>query len=422
MPHLFFVSYSRINAKYPTDAELIRKLVDDLKADLDQEVPRAAAEVCFFDKTNIETGSDWNDELSEAAGRSRVALALFSPSYFTSVWCGREFQVFLDRRNQAAAANPGEAPKAVIPVLWMRPSALPEAASEVLPKAAGAIQNTDDKIRFAAFTPEYEQIGLRQIMRLKDEPEYAKVRFALAQRIVQAVKEARLPEIPNLDLRNYRSAWEEPQSIGRKPAGAVSVSKTYFVFLANDGWGWRPYAKPEPTVGAMAQTITGDIGLQYEEISCDSKLNAKLQEAKTEHVPTVLISDPSSLGNPIIKQAMKEYDGRLYFNCGLIVPWDVPIPTSDGRWGQLSAEVCPQKTRIPLPNHEWTSVSSPVLLKTKTLATIEELRMRMLNAVTASGANVAKAENDAVTEAAKARGISLQTTPVLANTSKTETS
>jgi len=421
MPHLFFVSYSRNNAKYADDAELIRTLVRDLTADVDQAVPGAGGDVCFFDKTNIETGSDWNEELSEGAGRSRVALALYSPSYFTSIWCGREFQVFLDRRNQAAAANPGErAPKAVIPVLWMRPPALPEAASEMLSKAAGAIQYTDEGIPFAAFPADYEQIGLRQIMKLKDEPQYARVRFALAQRIVQAVTDPGLPEIPNLDLRNYRSAWESPQTGGRKPAG-VSVTKTYFVFLAIEGWGWRPYAKPEPTVGAVAQTITGEIGLQYEEIPCDSGLNAKLEEAKNGHIPTVLISDPSSLENPTIRQAMKEYDERLYFNCGLIVPWDVPTPTSDGRWGRLSAEVCPQKTRIPLPNHEWTSVSSPVLLKTKALATIEELRMRMLNTVTAAGVNVARAENDAVVEAAKSRGISVQTAPVLANTSQTET-
>ena len=139
----------------------------------------------------------------------------------------------------------------------------------------------------------------------------------------------------------------------RRPAGreggrAASVTKTYFVFLANDGWSWRPYATPEPTVGAMAQTITGEIGLQYEEIPCNSKLNAKLEEAKNGHVPTVLISDPSSLGNPAIRQAMQEYDARLYFNCGLIVPWDVLVPATDGRWGQLTAEVCPQKTRVVL--------------------------------------------------------------------------
>jgi hypothetical protein len=153
MPHLFFVSYSRINAKYPNDADLIQQLVNDLRADVGQQALAADTdEVCFFDTTNIETGSDWNEELSQAAGRSRVALALFSPSYFASVWCGREFQVFLDRRKQAAVNSGMRAPVSIIPVIWIRPAALPEAAS--------ALQYMDSGIPYSSFPPEYPQIGL----------------------------------------------------------------------------------------------------------------------------------------------------------------------------------------------------------------------------------------------------------------------
>jgi hypothetical protein len=413
MSHLAFVSYSRINVKFPKDAELLHQFVTDLRNDLEVQAPAGyTGEVCFFDTTNIETGSDWNEELSEAAAQSRVAVAFFSPSYFSSVWCGREFQVFLDRQQQAAVANPaGNAPLSIIPLIWIRHSALPE--------AAGAIQSIDDSIPGASFPAEYAQIGLRQIMLLQDSAKYMRVRIALGQRILKAANSAQLPESVNLDLRNYRSAWETPPS-GAKPASADAVTKTCFVFLANEGWHWRPYPEPQPKVGALAQQVTGEIGLQYEEIPCDNSLNNKLRDTNKRHIPTVLITDPSSWTNPAIKGAMEEYDGRYFINCGLIVPWDVVSPANDGRWRQLTTDVCPQKTKVPPLNHEWTSVSSPEVFKTKTLATIEEIRMRMLYNRAASGTDIAKAENETAAKAAEAQGINLHSAPAITNISSTQ--
>ncbi len=409
MSHLFFVSYSRVNVKYPNDAELIRRLIDDLTADLDVQVPPGTAEeICFFDTTNIETGSDWNEDLSEAAARSRVAIALYSPSYFSSVWCGREFQVFLDRRERAVNyAKP--APVAIIPVLWIR--------SE--PKnAAAAIQNVDNAYPHAPFPAEYAQMGLRQIMLLKLEPHYTQIRLALGARILNAVTNAGLPEMSNIDLRSYRSSWETAAP-GLGPAH--NVSKTCFVYLANGGWDWRPYPEPEPKVGAMAQQITGEIGLQYEEIPCDAQLPQKLIEANRRHIPALLICDPSSWAAPAIQQIMADYDNRYYLNCGLIVPWDVNSPTSDRRWHQFARNVCPQKTRVPPLNHEWTSISTSVMFRNRTLAIVEELRGRMINDVAASGINVAKAENEAVATAAEASGITVRSAPVIVNVRETAT-
>lgn len=92
------------------------------------------------------------------------------------------------------------------------------------------------------------------------------------ERILNAVRCARLPEIANLDLRTYRSAWEPTRSERLNAVVSDSASKTCFVYLANAGWHWRPYPEPEPKVGAIAQQITGQIGVQYEEIPCDIEL------------------------------------------------------------------------------------------------------------------------------------------------------
>jgi hypothetical protein len=186
----------RLNVGHPQDAANVRRLVTDLESDLAQH-PQVVGNdsVCFFDTTNIETGTDWNDELSNAAARSRVAVALFSPSYFNSVWCGREFQVFLDRRRVAVGAT---APVAVVPVIWMRHNAVPDAAS--------AFQDTDNSIPSAPFPADYRQMGLRQVMLLNAEPQYTQTRIALGARILKAAEDARLPELANLNLRSYGSA------------------------------------------------------------------------------------------------------------------------------------------------------------------------------------------------------------------------
>ena len=403
MAYLIFVSYSRLNILHPQDASFIRRFFSDLEADLVQH-PQIVGndDICFFDTTNIETGTDWNEELSDAAACSRVAVALFSPSYFNSVWCGREFQVFLDRRKSAAKSNP---PVTVLPVIWMRHDAVPE--------SAGMLQNSDNAIPSAPFPSDYRQIGLRQIMQLNDEQQYTQTRIALGARILKAAKAARLPELTGLNLRNYASAWETPESLAPKPI-SESVKKTCFVFLSSFGWDWRPYAEHKP-VGAIAQQITGDIGVQYEEIPCNATLRTRLSDANQRRIPTVLITDPSSLTNPTITSEMQDYDNRYYLNCGLIVPWNVPSPVNDPRWQTLAGNVCPQKTAAPPPNHEWTSVSNVETLKSKTTAIIEEIRLRMLNAIGGSGANFAKAENEDAARTAQASGIAVHIQPVVTN-------
>jgi TIR domain len=407
MAYVAFVSYSRLNVRYPEDASLVRRLVRDLEADLTQH-PQILGndDVCFFDTTNIETGTDWNEELSDAVARSRLAVALFSPSYFTSVWCGREFQVFLDRRRAVVGTPP---PVAIIPVIWMRHNQVPDAAN--------VFQDTDDAIPSSPFPADYRQVGLRQIMLLNSESQYTQARIALGARILKVAQDPRLPELPQVDLRNYGSAWAAPPTSVARPV-SDSVTKTYFVFLSNSGWHWRPYPE-QKSVGAMAQQITGDIGVQYEEIPCDAALRAKLHDTNHRRIPTVLITDPSSLTNETITSEMQDYDNRYYLNCGVIVPWDVPSPTEDQRWRTLSANICPQKTAAPPPSHDWASVLTAETLRARTVSIVEEIRLRMLNAIGGSGANFAKAENEAAAKAAQASGITVHSTPVVTNVTST---
>lgn len=66
------------------------------KGYMDQEIQGHFGRDCeiYFYKNKIEAGQTWPDELCEAIMSARVAVALCSPSYFTSPWCVREFETF----------------------------------------------------------------------------------------------------------------------------------------------------------------------------------------------------------------------------------------------------------------------------------------------------------------------------------------
>ena len=426
---IFFVSYSRLNVRDARDRELIARLVADLDNDVRLKIPDAGADISFFDTTDIELGTDWNDELSTAVSTSRLAVCLFSPSYFSSVWCGREFQVFLDRRAASAASGDTARPTSIIPVWWMKAPA---------PEVAGSFQFTHD-----ALPADYLQVGLRQMMRLSRTygDAYEIIRDTLSDRIVGAYQEAALPEISRIDLRQYASAWSPPAgALPSRSHRAGSVSKTCFVYLSRNGWDWAPYADPPQKVGAFAQQLTGELGLQYQELSCDRELPARLVETNQSAVPTLIIGDPSSVTDPEIEHVLRTYDQQYLLNCGVLVPWEAGAASNitDQRWTHLAREVCPQKTLSPPPDHEWRSIFSPSEFRTRALSVVENIRLRLLQRIlsdappvaglrsssdpnnqTAEGAlgglSVSRVENKAAEDIANTRGIGLSVAPVVNN-------
>src|SRR4051794_20719627 len=308
MSHLFFVSYARANAKREADSELVRKFVEELASYVDQVLGGSPDEICFFDRTDIEAGSTWTSELSDALRTARVAVCLYSPSYFNSRWCGKELQVFFDRARAVPTANlPGSPlPTAIIPVIWVP-------AMQSLPQAVKHVQTHD-----AAFPANYSQIGLRQIMALDQKTDFATIVSALAQRVCSAIQADRLPALPALNMDTVASVWDATTSGDPNSHKKGSIGKTCFVYVARDGWDWKPYEN-ELSVGAMAQEITGKLGLRYEEVPCDDALPTRLGDTRDHDVPTILFADPGSFSVRQIETAMREYDRLYLLNCGLIV-------------------------------------------------------------------------------------------------------
>ena len=80
----FFISYSHKD----------RELVDQFVALLQSEWADARV---FVDSEEIRNGSDWINVLADAIDSSQRFVAIFSPDYFSSKWCRREFNAAIIR-------------------------------------------------------------------------------------------------------------------------------------------------------------------------------------------------------------------------------------------------------------------------------------------------------------------------------------
>jgi hypothetical protein len=220
------------------------------------------------------------------------------------------------------------------------------------------------------------------------------------------------PLPPGFDLESVPSAWEASIAADPDSHKEGSISKTCFVFLSKFGWDWIPYQDRAERIGALAQKITGELGVRYEEIPCDDKLPQKLTDTNKEDVPTVLVGDPESFAVERFTRSLEEYDARFLPNCALLVAWEPEKKDGidgDARWARLKKL---SKVKSPPPFHEWRSIFSHDDLNLRTRTLIEQIRSQLLKQPVSDpekAGSVAKAENSALAQSAALQGIDTQT-------------
>ncbi|WP_261561452.1 TIR-like protein FxsC [Frankia tisae] len=192
-PPYFFLSYARADN---TDGPYLETFFTDLRHEVRTRGGHPSLdEVGFLDTASIQPGEAWSDELANALGRCRTFVAICSRSFFTSEYCGREWQVFTDRLRERALAG-AVRPPALLPVIWtpLRPP----------PTILAHLQyNHDDLGRC------YAQNGLRYLLQLKrNHDEYQEFLVALAERIVHLAENSPLPPMAQApDFHAVRNAF-----------------------------------------------------------------------------------------------------------------------------------------------------------------------------------------------------------------------
>lgn len=238
MQPYFFFSYARRDRRQDTDA-FIDRFHDDLCAELGRLEPAARAETSYRDTDRLILGDDWERELAAVLARCRTMVALYSPAYFASKYCGKEWTAFHGRVRRHHELT-GSLVPALIPVLWEPPSV-------ELPGEVAAIQYVEP-----AMSEPYARYGLRHLLRTDPTGEdYRRVVRVVAGRIKDAAAR-QLTELPMFDLGAIRGYFPPGSRWARWPGSRRAWS----------GCSSPRAPQPRPPQPRPQQPLTAAVGTE----------------------------------------------------------------------------------------------------------------------------------------------------------------
>lgn len=249
-PH-FFLSYAHtpVRAAGGGDPDYwVNRFFADLCADVLALTALPPQETPGFMDRAPRSEEGWQQRLSQNLAHCRVFVPLYSPRYFSSESCGREWFAFTDRVRQARDAGAGALP-AIVPVIWTRVDfdRLPESVRHV-------------HVEHNAFGERYLTHGIYGLIKLKRlREEYEETVLTLAQRIVRISEETPLPPSEPRPFESTPSAFRPPGDGPRRLHISVAAPTRHTVpdhrdtgAYGENALQWNPYhnetTRPLPVV------------------------------------------------------------------------------------------------------------------------------------------------------------------------------
>jgi FxsC-like protein len=338
----FFLSYARRRGP----RVLVKRFYDDLCAELRQELRRlhkgnaVPFDRPFLDVQSIQLGQDWNAALGEALGHCRTMLALYTPDYFRSDFCGREWKAFEDRQRSHREVTGVDA-KALIPVVWEPVSNVPAGAAHI------QYDNLD-------LGENYAQRGLRRI--LVADPggeEYRRIVNLIAHQILVAAEHFRIRPVNGLDISGPESAGPFPSAADRAEPGsrallfvAARTSANAHRTSTDPGChgespaDWNPYhaQSPQPLL-ERASLLLEERGFTVRTEVVSDGLGTTLDEARGQGQVAVLLVEASAAADAPYERALRAYDRSNHPGSAAIVPCDQEEagdgPRGKAYWGAV---------------------------------------------------------------------------------------
>jgi FxsC-like protein len=304
-------------------------------------------EVNFFDQRDLELGVAWKRELLDALQMARTLVCVYSPAYFISEYCGKEWQVFQMRREkylrdeQAAGRGGAKLPPVIKPILWVPfEHNLPAVVTEAQYKRGDPASVINKE-------------GLFYVVK-----QYSKYRFLYNEFIHELAKEIQAaadqhavgPLDGPLDMDQVLNAFAAapPPAPGAPQVAAVLPPETgpkcvQFVFVAGNpqefppglrttldcykdagGGDWQPFYPRKRRIGSLAVHIASDEDLDFipSELPFSPNLAQDVSQAEKERRLVVLVVDSWTAELPPYQQVLQDFDRRNYFNCSVVVPWN----------------------------------------------------------------------------------------------------
>jgi FxsC-like protein len=349
VPAHFFLSYARAD-----EDGYVAKFFDDLAREVQRLSGRDGDEAGFQDYASMRVGTVWAQELFSALNTAPTFVALCSPSYFTSEFCGREWTLFAARAERYRQQH-GQFPKTLVPVIWVPARDVPEPVRR--------LQLTDPE-----FGGTYAREGVYHLLRLrKYRQDYLIFLRALAKRLLEVAEPNPTPPLdPGYPVASIESAFHgrqagpasgaagwrdftdaltpEPRPEPVPAAGTPrrvqrgGPKHVNFVIVAGpkrelteiredllhygaDPFEWAPY-RPEldQRISVFAQAVAADHDLSSG-LARSADVVQVLQRARVDNELVVLLVDAWSAQIEQYQAHMREYDRRNEPATGVMVPW-----------------------------------------------------------------------------------------------------
>ncbi|MEU6231822.1 TIR-like protein FxsC [Kitasatospora sp. NPDC047058] len=348
----FFFSYARRD--HEAGGAFVDQFFSDLRDELARIEPAAGpGELAYRDTERLRVGDDWEQQLSRMVAVSRTMVALYSPAYFASPYCGKEWTAFHGRMRRHQKLT-GEAVPALIPVLWEPPPG--DLPAEVL-----RIQYVQHDLGAP-----YATGGLRDLLRADPHgPDYRRVVRAIAERVREAAVQP-VAELAQLDLGRVEGCFPVPATVpppgrsgmvrifvaaghtpARRPAAAPAPARhqQQHQHQGQDGhrdqdryrggwygdrpWDWAPYHPPRlPSLVVQAQQAITRAGHSTTLDEVGPGLAASLDRAREDNEVSVLLVDPWAAGAEPYRQALHEFDDQNHPVTAVLVPVGTDDPPS----------------------------------------------------------------------------------------------
>jgi TIR domain-containing protein len=308
-----FLSYSRENWD-----PLLKRFFDNLRDEIVAREDVEKDEAVFLD-WKLPTGSDWESDIGEALRESWACVTIYTPSFFHREYCGKEFQVFLDRAKvnfdeQGAALDA----RGIFPILWSREVDLKKKG--LPPVIAKRINYTgkEDHER-------YVREGLRQILQGDPQGLYLKLLFEIANDLADNIFPNHpdpLPARPKFD--QTPNAFQKP-GIGEEqqtqppspfhfPVFLLTAVESTSAFSLSEAKKWLPDLEVDD--------FTIQIEAVYPVTDRPERLMATLDEAGSRNAQSIVILDPFLLseGQTLPTQFLDDILKAKFWQGALLLP------------------------------------------------------------------------------------------------------
>ncbi|MFF8291652.1 TIR-like protein FxsC [Streptomyces sp. NPDC016309] len=315
----FFLSYAhtpRYGSGGPDPDMWVERLFRDLCGHVMAMTDLPAGSPAGFMDREIRSGEGWSERLGEVLATCRVFVPLFSPRYFASEMCGKEWYAFATRAiyHHAKHNKPAEA---IVPALWV------PVPPEQLPGPAERLQ-----FNHRDFGDRYVTDGLYGLIKLRIfAEEYERAVYELAKRIVAVADSAAISPGRPVDYRSAPSAFGAPGRGPRPLRVTVAAPSRHDLpdgrdpdYYGDMPLDWNPY---HPDAARPLAYVTEDLvrSLNYQATVTSFDHDAGPPDAKQPpSSPEILLLDRWALKDDERRERLAAFDAEHRPWVSVVVP------------------------------------------------------------------------------------------------------